>query len=67
MLFLVHSKIDAFNKRQIALIDFSKAFDMVDHDVLLSKLCHYDIRGNALNWLKLYLRGREQYVSINGK
>ena len=61
--------LDSLNKNQIALlllIDFSKAFDMVEHSVLLKKLYHYGIRGNAYNWLKSYLDNREQYVSVNG-
>ena len=59
---------NALGKKQIALlllIDFSKAFDMVDHEILLEKLHRYGIRGAALEWLKSYLSGRKQYVSIN--
>ena len=62
--------LDNLSKNQISLllfIDFSKAFDMVDHSILLQKLSHYGIRGTALNWLKSYLENREQFVSINGK
>ena len=62
--------LSSLNKKQISLlllIDFSKAFDMVDHNILLSKLNHYGIRGNAYKWLKSYLNHRNQYVSINGK
>ena len=60
--------LESLNNRQISLlllIDFSKAFDMVDHAILLNKLYYYGIRGPALNWLKSYLSNRKQYVSVN--
>ena len=46
-------------------IDLQKAFDTVNHDILLKKLHHYGIRGIALKWFSNYLSDRTQYVSIN--
>ncbi len=47
-------------------IDLQKAFDTVNHYILIKKLEHYGIRGTALHWFQSYLSNRQQYVSING-
>ena len=47
-------------------IDLQKAFDTVDHKVLLGKLEHYGIRGVANDLFKSYLNNRRQFVSIKG-
>ena len=46
-------------------LDFSKAFDTVDHDILLKKSYHYGIRDTTFKWFQSYLTERKQYVSYN--
>ena len=55
------------NKQYTGLImlDLKKAFDSVTHTILLRKLDHYGIRGNAHKLLSSYLCNRRQYVNIN--
>ena len=46
-------------------IDLSKAFDTVDHKILILKLLNYGVRGMPLEIMKSYLSNRSQFVSIN--
>jgi hypothetical protein len=61
---------EALNKKESAIAifcDLRKAFDTVNHSILLRKLHKIGIRGVALEWFKNYLSGRKQFVHLNGK
>ena len=47
-------------------LDMKKAFDTVDHQILLKKLYLYGIRGNIRKWFESYLSDRSQYVTYDG-
>ncbi len=46
-------------------LDLGKAFDTVDHNILLFKLNHYGIRGLGFQWLASYLSNRKQFTYVN--
>ena len=46
-------------------LDFQKAFDKVDHCILLDKLCMYGVRGTTLEWFYSYPNNRYQYIVYN--
>ena len=46
-------------------LDLKKAFDTVDHQILITKLFSYGIRGNTLKWFQSYLTDRSQYVTYD--
>ena len=63
---IIKKYIDNDNYVYSMFIDLEKAFDTVDHQVLLQKLYHYGIRGLAHNWFQSYLFNRQELVFISG-
>ena len=60
---------DALENKKDALglfLDLSKAFDTLDHSILLKKLSLYGIRGQSLSWFQNYLDNRSLYVEYKG-
>ena len=50
----------------VIMIDFAKAFDRVNHSLLVHKLNHYGIRGNTNSWIENFLHDRKQAVVVDG-
>ena len=55
------------NQTDLVLLDFSKAFDKVNHLKLLFKLPQHGVKGNTLNWIRAFLLGRTQAVVLEGE
>ena len=62
----IRKALDDGNTGCGVFVDLQKAFDTVDHQILLAKLNHYGIHGVSNDWFKSCLSNRNQYVSING-
>lgn len=70
-LLLVHydwfKVLDKSGQVNVVFIDFSKAFDLVCHDILLAKLYKYGVHGDLLNWCRHYLTERQQRIVVKGE
>ena len=65
---ITESILSEFDKRNVALaifLDLTKAFDTLNHNILLTKLNYYGIQNSTLNWFQSYLSNTQHYVEIN--
>ena len=63
----IRKNLDKGNIGWGIFVDFQKAFDTVEHEILLAKPENYGIHGMANNWFKSYLFSRKLFLSVNGQ
>ena len=63
----IASRVNLGEQVDVLTLDFSKAFDKVPHERLFHKLQYYGIQGTYLNWIKEFLRNREQQIVVDNK
>ena len=67
---VVDNWLTALNSNQIVgtvFLDLSKAFDLVNHEILINKLIAYKFNESTISWFKSYLSNKFQQVHISGK
>jgi hypothetical protein len=62
----IGKNLDQNKQTDMLYLDFSKAFDSVDHDILLYKLQMHGVNGSLLRWFEIYFSDRWQRVVIDG-
>ena len=62
----LNENLEKGRQSDIVIMDFAKAFDKVNHSLLIHKLQHYGVIGNINQWLNSFLSGRRQAVIVNG-
>ena len=63
----IFNELNSGNEVDVVYLDYSKAFDKVNHSILLAKLDKLGIRGKVLEWIKDFLSGRYQTVVVEGE
>ena len=59
-------KIDRGNVNAVVFLDLKKAFDTVDHEILLTNMNLYGVQGRALDWFNSYLTSHTQQCLVIG-
>ncbi|KAK7087826.1 hypothetical protein V1264_021830 [Littorina saxatilis] len=60
------ANLDRNGQTDVVVMDFAKAFDKVNHSLLVHKLHHYGIRNSTNSWISSFLHGRSQAVVVEG-
>ena len=63
---IIYKNIDRGNFTGVVFLDLKKAFDTIDHNILLKKLSKYSLSVNVVEWFKSYLTNRKQLIKVNG-
>jgi hypothetical protein len=63
----ISSNLDTGKQTDCLIMDFSKAFDKVSHNLLTHKLDHYGVRGKTNRWIQNFLAERKQVVVVEGE
>ena len=62
----IYDSLNSGHEFDVVYLDFAKAFDKVDHTILLAKLKKYGVTGKLLQWITAFLHDREQTVVVDG-
>ena len=62
--YLVHNLDRGNCSARLFFADFRKAFDLIDHNILLHKLSGFDVHNALLRWVAAFLEGRTQFISL---
>ncbi|CAL4201144.1 unnamed protein product, partial [Meganyctiphanes norvegica] len=62
----IHNGLNKINHTAAIFMDLSKAFDVLDHNILALKLNHYGFRGKSLELLLSFISNRKYFVCANG-
>lgn len=62
----LHNNLDGRTQVDAVYTDFSKAFDKVDHNILLLRLAEVGVGGTLLRWISSYIKNRSQFVASQG-
>ena len=60
----IYSQLDEKKIHMAIFMDLSKAFDTIDHEILITKMEHYGIKNLESQWFKSYLSDRKHYVEF---